>query len=65
MSMDDPEVIERAARSAGVDPETAKEVLDAAEQARGEQALRRARVALTPPPDAGRTGFFPGFRRHV
>jgi len=54
--MDESEVTEEPARSTGGDSaEKAKEVLD---------ALKKARVALAPPPDAGRTGFFPSFRRH-
>ncbi|HWC86797.1 MAG TPA: hypothetical protein VG388_09680 [Solirubrobacteraceae bacterium] len=61
--MDEADVIAEAARSAGVEPETAREVLEAAAAARSKEALKRAQAALTPPPDAGRTGFFPAFRR--
>lgn len=61
--MDEPDVIEKAAQRAEVEPEQAKRVLEAAEEERSNGALRRARTALEPPPDADRTGFFPSFRR--
>jgi hypothetical protein len=61
--VEDPEVIAAAAREAGDEPEPPRDVDEAAQEARFEEAFRHAQAALSPPPDAERTGLFPSFRR--